>query len=109
MKKKEQLNIKNRIYQHISNNSKEYILITLIFIIGIFLGVMFINNIQEAKMSEITSYLNSFINKLKKADNLNSIQLLETTIFENVILGVTLWFLGTTVIRYTICFWYYII
>ena len=60
MKKNNRLNIKNIIYEHVINNSKEYILVTLIFLIGIFLGVMFINNIQEVQMSEITSYLNNF-------------------------------------------------
>ena len=105
MKKSRQLNIKNTIYQHIASNSKEYILVTLIFIIGIFLGVMFINNTQETQMSEITSYLNNFIDKLKNIEELNSMKLLKTTIFENIILGIALWFFGTTVIRNTNCFW----
>lgn len=105
MKKNKRLNIKNTIYQHIINNSKEYILVTLIFIVGIFLGVMFINNTQEAQMSEITSYLNNFIDKLKNTEELDHIELLKTTIIENIILAVTLWFFGTTVIRNTDSFW----
>lgn len=109
MKKANGLNIKNTICQHITNNSKEYILVTLIFIIGIFLGVMFINNIQETQISEITSYLNNFIDKLKNIEKLNSIQILKTTILENIILAITLWFFGTTVIRNTSSFWNYII
>ncbi len=105
MKKNKRLNIKNTIYQHIINNKKEYILVTLIFVIGIFLGVMFINNTQETQMTEITSYLNNFVDKLKKIEKLNNIELLKTTIFENIILAITLWFFGTTVIRNTNCFW----
>ena len=105
MKKNKRLNIKNTIYQHITNNSKEYILVTLIFVIGIFLGVMFINNTQESQLSEITSYLNNFIDKLKNIEELNNIELLKTTIFENIILAIILWFFGTTVIRNTNCFW----
>lgn len=105
MKKNKGLNIKSTIYQHIINNSKEYILVTLILVIGIFLGVMFINNIPEAQMSEITSYLNNFIEKLKNIEKLNTIELLKTTILENIILAITLWFFGTTVIRNTYRFW----
>ena len=37
-------NITKIIKEHVLNNSKEYIIVTLIFIIGIFLGVLFINN-----------------------------------------------------------------
>lgn len=98
------INIKNTIYQHIINNSKEYIVITLIFLIGIFLGVMFINNSQEAQMSEISSYLNNFTEKLKNTENLESIKILKTSIFENIVLAITLWFFGTTVIGIPVVF-----
>lgn len=105
MKKNKRLNIKSTIYRHVTNNSKEYILVTLIFLVGIFLGVMFINNTQETQMSEITTYLNNFINKLKNIENLKNIEILKTSIIENIILAVTLWFFGTTVIRNTNCIW----
>ena len=105
MKKNKRLNIKSTIYKHVTNNSKEYILVTLIFLVGIFLGVMFINITQETQMSEITTYLNNFINKLKNIENLKNIEILKTSIIENIILAVTLWFFGTTVIRNTNCIW----
>ena len=76
MSKNKRLNIKNTIYEHVINNSKEYILVTLIFLIGIFLGVMFINNTQEAQMSEIQSYLNNFIDKLKNTEELENVKIL---------------------------------
>ena len=69
--KKKKLNIKRTIYQHIINNSKEYILVTLIFIVGLFIGVMFINNIQEEQMQEVKTYLDEFINTLKSNPNIN--------------------------------------
>ena len=71
MKRNKRLNIWNTIYQHIENNSKEYILITLLFIVGIFLGVMFINNMQEAQKTEVSSYLNNFVEKLKNIQEIN--------------------------------------
>ena len=104
MKKNKRLNLKNIIYEHVINNSKEYILVTLIFLIGIFLGVMFINNIQEAQMSEITSYLNNFVDKLKTTEDLENMKILKTSIFENIVLAITLWFFGTTVIGIPIVF-----
>lgn len=104
MKKNKRLNIKNIIYEHVINNSKEYILVTLIFLIGIFLGVMFINNIQEVQMSEITSYLNNFVDKLKTTEDLENMKMLKTSMFENIVLAVTLWFFGTTVIGIPIVF-----
>lgn len=104
MKKNKRLNIKNIIYEHVINNSKEYILVTLIFLIGIFLGVMFINNIQEVQMSEITSYLKNFVEKLKITEDLENMKILKTSIFENIVLAIILWFFGTTVIGIPIVF-----
>ena len=54
MKRNKRLKILEIISNHIMNNKKEYILVTLIFLVGIFLGVMFINNAQESQMTEIT-------------------------------------------------------
>lgn len=105
MKKHKRLAIKDTIFTHVQNNSKEYIIVTLIFIIGLFLGVMFINNISESQMTEVSSYLTNFIEKLKNTENLKIGTMLKTTILENTILAITLWFFGTTVIRNSYSFW----
>ena len=47
-------NLKEIIKKHILNNKKEYIIVTLLFIIGIFLGVLFVNNINESQKIEVT-------------------------------------------------------
>ena len=67
------------IKEHISNNAKEYLIVALMFIIGIFAGVFFVNNIQEEQKTEITQYLNNFIQQFKNAQNLDTINLLKTS------------------------------
>lgn len=104
MRKNKQIKLLNTIKEHVINNAKEYIIVSLIFIIGIFLGVMFINNIQEGQKTEITSYMNNFIEKLKETPNLDNIELLKVSIWQNVIFALLLWFFGTTVIGIPIVF-----
>ena len=104
MKRNKRLKILEAISNHIINNKKEYILVTLIFLVGIFLGVMFINNMQEEQMTEITSYLNNFTEKLKNTEKLETMTILKTTTLQNITLALTLWFFGTTVIGIPIVF-----
>ena len=98
-------NIRETIKNHIINNKKEYIIVTLILIIGIFLGVLFVNNINESQETEVTDYLNNFIEKMKSIESLDNISLLKTSVIQNVLFAIILWFFGTTVIRYTNSFW----
>lgn len=99
------IKIKDTIKQHILNNKKEYILVAMIFVIGIFLGVLFVNNIQEAQKAEIQSYFTNFMNKMKETEKLEMQTLLNTSIFQNLIVAVIIWFFGTTVIRHSSSVW----
>ena len=92
------------IKEHILNNKKEYIIVSILFVIGIFLGVFFINNVNEEPKIQITEYLNQFIEQLKNTETLNNIDLLKTSIGQNIILAICLWFFGTTIIGIPIVF-----
>lgn len=104
MKRDKRIKLLEIIKEHVRNNQKEYILVTLIFIVGIFLGVLFINQIQEGQKTEITSYLNSFVEKVKNMENLNHMELLKSSMGQNIVLAIVLWFFGTTVIGIPIVF-----
>ena len=104
MRKSKKIKIWSLIAKHISDNKKEYILITLIFLVGIFLGVMFINNTNEQDANEIKTYLLGFIEKLKNTEKLNNTVLLKESLKQNILLGILLWFFGTTVIGIPLVF-----
>ena len=95
--------ISNVVVNHISNNIKEYVIVSLCFLIGIFMGVMFINNTDETKQQEITGYVSNYIEKVKEKD-IVTVENLQDNMKENIILVLALWFLGTTIIGIPIVF-----
>ena len=92
------------IKEHVINNKKEYFIIFLIFVIGIFSGVFFINNIQEQPKNEMTNYLNQFIEKFKSIEGIDNMEMLKHSIFQNILLAISIWFFGTTVIGIPVVF-----
>lgn len=104
MKRNKRLKIKETIVTHISNNKKEYFIISLIFIIGVLLGVFFINNINDTQIETIKNYISDFVNAIKNNQTINNAELLKQTIINNIIVASIIWFFGTTVIGLPIVF-----
>lgn len=90
--------IKYIVRNYLINNYKEYILMALLFIIGLFTGVLIINNCKESQIFEISAYINDFITKFKIAENINKTELIVTSIKYNLFLASIIWLAGTTVI-----------
>lgn len=104
MEKNKRLQWKEIIKNHIIKNKKEYIIISSLFIIGIFLGVLFINSANENQTAQIHDYLRQFIEKLKNTQELDTLEILKSSLWENFVLSITIWFFGTTVIGIPVVF-----
>ena len=97
-RKKNKPKLKNVIIKNIYNNLKEYIIVTIIFVIGILGGIIFINNVNEAQGAEIQEYINSFIQSLKSGCYIDKGMLIKKSLAENLVLAISMWFIGSTVI-----------
>ena len=91
-------NLKNTIINYTVNNSKEYILVILIFIIGLFIGVMLINNCSEENSAGISTYISDFVLNFQNTQKLNYADLTMESIKSNILLAIIIWFAGTTII-----------
>lgn len=103
-KHKRKNNIKSIILEHLYKNIKSYILVIIIFIIGITLGVIFINNANENQLTEIKEYITNFIDSLKNGYHIDKIELLQKSMLDNLILIISMWFIGSTVIGLPVVF-----
>lgn len=89
---------KDTLKNYVKNNYKEYLLVCILFLIGIFVGVMIINNCKDAQLTEITSYIKDFITKYKEIENINIWSLIIDSVKKNLLFAIILWLAGTTVI-----------
>lgn len=89
---------KTILKEYIKKNYKEYLLVCILFIIGIFIGVMTINFSNEKNIEEIEKVINEVVNNYKKVENINNLQLTFQSIKRNVLFAIILWTGGTTII-----------
>lgn len=82
------------IKEHIENNLKEYLIISIIFLIGIVFGVIFINNINNFQEEQINNYINNFVESLKTDYDIDTNALLHKTIISNIILVIGIWLIS---------------
>ncbi len=84
--------------KHIINNRKEYIVAIVLFLIGIIIGVIFINNVNDEKFKIITDYIINSINNIKNINKIDYIALLKESLISNTILVLIMWFVASTLI-----------
>lgn len=86
------------IMQHVRDNIKAYLFTACILLIGVTLGVVFVNNLKAEQSQEIQNYINEFISTLKDGSSIDSGKLLQNSVRNNLLLVLIMWFTGSTVI-----------
>lgn len=85
------------IEDHITKNIKTYIILLIIFLLGLIAGIIVVNNSGEGQ-EEITTYINTFITDMKNEAKIDYLKLLKTSFTNNLITVLILWFMSSTVI-----------
>ena len=87
------------MYKHIKMNAKDYLILSIVFIIGVMIGVVLINNSDENSKLELSGYITSFVNTIKNESfEIDRLKLTKDTILSNLKLLAIIWAAGTTVI-----------
>ncbi len=91
--------VKRVLVEHISCNLKDYLVLSIIFIIGVMVGVILINNSNEQSKTEISGYINSFIDTIKNKNyEVDKFKLIQISIIENIKIIAIIWLAGSTII-----------
>ena len=84
------------IKNDISSHTKAYFIVVIIFTVGVFLGVFFVN--QKESKEDIEKYIHSYIDETKQIQNGNYFEELQKDIKSKIGLTILLWFAGTTIV-----------
>ena len=83
---------------HIITNKRGYLIVTILFFVGLIIGVFILNNTDNNKIEEINTYLNELATKVKTYDKIEYFSLLKESLISNFIIIILLWFGASTII-----------
>lgn len=90
--------LKNIVKEHVYINLKQYLIVSVLFIIGVIIAVIFINNDNNTGNSQIRNNITTFIECLKTDYQVDKVKLLKELIINNIFTAFILWFMGCVVI-----------
>lgn len=86
------------LFNFVVNNKREFLLVTVLFFVGLIIGVMFMNNLNDTQIQEIETYFNDLSTNIKSSEGINLFNLLKKSITSNIIFVIVLWFGAATII-----------
>ena len=76
--------MRNFIENNLRENLKSYTILALILLLGLIIGIMFVNNMETVQKEEINTYLTGFIEELKNDNKINYLELLKNSVINNL-------------------------
>lgn len=86
------------IFNHIINNKREYLIVTILFFIGLIISIIVFNNSSDEALVEVSSYLNNLFNNIKNYENIDLLKILKESIIYNITITLILWFGASTIV-----------
>ena len=86
------------LIEYIIKNKKNFIVIVVLFCLGIGIGIIFVNNSNDSQKIEISNYVYTLISNIKNSNDINKLNLLLTSLKQNIVFITIIWFLGCTII-----------
>lgn len=90
--------VRTIIYNHILNNKREYLIISILFFVGLIMSIILFNNLSEKNLISISEYLNNLFDNIKNYENIDLFKIFKKAIKYNFIIVVLLWFGASTII-----------
>lgn len=85
--------------QYVFNNIKQYLIIATIFLIGIVVGIIVVNYLQDESKNQINETITTFIKYLKDDSyKIEYASVFKSVMIKHILFTLCLWFLGCSVV-----------
>ena len=88
----------NVLFNFVINNKREFLQVVVLFFVGLIIGVMFMNNLNDVQNQEIQTYFSNLTANVQNTEGINLFNLLKKSITSNVIFVIVLWLGAATII-----------
>ncbi len=93
---------KSQVYrivkEHIYHNLKQYMIVSIFFLVGIVLGILFVNHATSETQEQIGNTITTFLDALKGDYQIDTGNLFRSVVANRVLFAFLLWFMGCTLI-----------
>lgn len=86
------------LFNYINNNKREYLIVIILFFIGLIIGVLFVNNLNDIKITEVNNYLNELCSNITKRENIDLFDIFKKSMKSNIFIMFLLWFGASTIV-----------
>lgn len=90
--------MKKVLIDYLLRNKKTFIIILILFCVGIAIGIVSVNNSNSIQKQELNTYIEELIENIKQSENIDTLNLLCLSIKENSAIILIVWLLGCTII-----------
>ena len=97
-KKKQRSKIIMLVLNYIKENRRYYLIAFGFFFIGFIISLLFINNLGQEQLNEISEHIKELSNNFINSEKIDYIKLLKQSIFSNVIIIFVIWLASSTII-----------
>lgn len=86
------------LFNYINNNKREYLIVIILFFIGLIIGVLFVNNLNDIKITEVNNYLNELCNNITQKENIDLFNIFKKSMKSNIFIMFLLWLGASTIV-----------
>lgn len=90
--------MKSVLFDYVSSNKKNFMLIFGTFLIGIILGIIFINHTSNNEISQITNYIVTLKENIQAGESIDKFSCFLDSLKQNFVLVFLIWLLGSSIV-----------